>query len=261
MNPDLAFALESSKRAGELLLAHFGKSHSVRFKSRDHPVIKADILADQLLRERFADSYPGDAWLSEETADDSRRFSGGRVWIVDALDGTKEYIEGRPEFAISIALVEDGLPKVAVVHNPSHDHFYYAELGHGSFFNNRRVQMREPDPGEAPSILVSRTEWSRHLYSVIQGIGIFRPVGSIAYKTALVSGSKAHLVVSVTPKSEWDICAGFLLVHEAGGKLTDLSGREICFNQKVPRVDGVLAAHPNLHKKAVAWFAGMTTRT
>ncbi len=121
--------------------------------------------------------------------------------------------------------------------------------------------MREPEPGEAPSILVSRTEWSRHLFSVIQEIGIFQPMGSIAYKTALVSGSKAHLVVSVTPKSEWDICAGFLLVHEAGGKLTDLSGRDIRFNQRVPRVDGVLAAHSNLHKKALAWFAGVTLKT
>jgi myo-inositol-1(or 4)-monophosphatase len=256
LNPDLAFALESAKLAGDILLAHFGKSPAVWLKCHDHPVSHADVLVDSFLKQRFAGRYPEDAWLSEETCDDLERLSSRRVWIVDPLDGTKEFVEGIPEFSVSIALVEDESPGVAVVYNPARNDLYYAERNQGAHHNGNRVRMARPDPANSPCILVSRTEWSNHFFSAIQGFGVIQPMGSIAYKSALVAGLEAQLVVSVTPKSEWDICAGYLLIHEAGGRLTDLSGREIKFNQPIPKIEGVLAAHPVLHQKALAWFSG-----
>lgn len=254
MNPDLDFAIECARKAGEILLAHFGKARYSHLKADGHPVSQADLAADRFLREVFSDRFPDDAWFSEETQDDLRRLSSSRVWIVDPLDGTKEFLQGIPEFSISIALLELNRPKLAVVYNPAHGDLIGTEYGRGLYRENRMVSALRSSGRETPRIAVSRTEWSKGLFHQISPLGDIRPIGSIAYRLALLAAGDIDLVVSRTAKSEWDVCAGYLLVREAGARFTDFTGSPIQFNRPEPSIRGVLAALPNLHERALRWM-------
>lgn len=254
LNPDLDFAIECARKAGEILLAHFGKDQDSHLKADDHPVSEADLAADRFLRESFSDRFPDDAWLSEEMQDDLRRLSNSRVWIVDPLDGTKEYLQRIPEFSVSIALLELNRPKLAVVYNPARRDLLCTEYGHGLHRDSQRVSPLRKPGRETPRVAVSRTEWSKGLFPQIIPFGDIRPIGSIAYKLALLAAGDVDLVASRTPKSEWDVCAGSLLASEAGAKFTDFTGSPVQFNRPEPFVRGVLAAPPHLHERALHWM-------
>ncbi len=131
MSDELKFVVETVKRAGELILTFLGRPIPVTHKRPSDPVTPANLAADAFLRDAFSKRFPEDGWLSEETADDSRRLECDRV--VDPRDGTKEFIRGRKEFSVSVALVREGLPHLAVVYNPSLDDLFTAELGKGAF--------------------------------------------------------------------------------------------------------------------------------
>src|SRR5437867_4131100 len=118
-NHDLEFAIEIVKHAGGLILGYFRGDYDVRQKSGNNPVTSADLAADTHLREEIERKFPQDGWLSEETADSPERLGRKRVWVVDPLDGTKEFVQGLSEFAVSLALVEEGIPNLAVVYNPA----------------------------------------------------------------------------------------------------------------------------------------------
>ena len=143
MNSDLEFAVKTVKAAGELILKYFRGAHEVREKGRNNPVTSADLAADSHLREAIARAFPDDGWLSEETADSPDRLDRKRVWVVDPMDGTKEFVQGLPEFAVSVALVEQEKPKLAVVYNPARDDLFAAEAGYGAFRGNSRLQISE----------------------------------------------------------------------------------------------------------------------
>ena len=254
MNPDLNFAIECARKAGEILLAYFGKAQDSHLKADGHPVSEADLATDRFLRASFSNRFPDDAWLSEETQDDLRRLSCSRVWIVDPLDGTKEFLQGIPEFSISIALLELNLPKLAVVYNPAEGDLVCAEYNRGLNRGNRRVSPLRKSGRETPRIAVSRTEWSKGLFHQTSPFGDIRAIGSIAYKLALLAAGEIDLVASRTAKSEWDVCAGSLLVSEAGAKFTDFTGAPVQFNRPEPFMRGVLAAPPHLHERALRWM-------
>mgnify|MGYP003327892427 CR=1 FL=1 len=167
---------------------------------------------------------------------------------MDRIDGTKEFLEGIPEFAVSIAWVEDGEPTVAALFNPAADEMYSAVKGGGTFLNGRRVFCSEcQDLGEA-SLIVSRSEKARGEVDTLEpSLRKVKPVGSVAYKLAVVAAGAADLNVSVQPKNEWDVCGGDLLVREAGGQMVDLDGQLRRYNQADPLIRGGLAAgNPHL---------------
>ena len=254
MSSDLDFAVKTVRAAGELILKYFQREHEVREKGRNNPVTSADLAADAYLRETIARAYPDDGWLSEETADSPDRLARKRVWVVDPMDGTKEFVQGLPEFAVSVALVEEEKPKLAVVYNPARDDLFAAEAGHGAFRQNSRIQISERAVLQQLRILGSRSEATKKLLDPLREWGNVELVGSIAYKLALVAAQDGDITVSFRPKNEWDICAGTLLVSEAGGIVTDLRGNALRFNQPKTLVAGVIAANPALHTRAVQWI-------
>lgn len=212
----------------------------IKNKNNNDIVTQADLLANEILQNALLGAFPADGWLSEETVDDIKRLHCRRVWIVDPIDGTREYAAGIPEYALSVALVEDGLPVLSVVFNPAANELYYAEKGGGAWLNETKLDCRPPQT-EKMIFLASRSEMKRGEWDRFEETFQVRPVGSIAYKLALLAAGQAHATFSLGPKSEWDIAAGVLIVQEAGGLVTDKTGQQFIFNSRNIRVNGIIA--------------------
>jgi myo-inositol-1(or 4)-monophosphatase len=164
------------------------------------------------------------------------------------MDGTKEFIGKIPEFAVSIALVEDGEPVVGVILNPPAGSTIWATRGGGTFRDGKAVRVSPVQKLSDTVVIASRTEISRNQFDPYDGwFKELRGVGSIAWKLACVASGDGDLNVSVVPKNEWDVCAGDLLVREAGGIYVDFSGERRIYNQEKTLIDrGMAAGSPEL---------------
>jgi myo-inositol-1(or 4)-monophosphatase len=209
-------------------------------KDNYDPVTIADFEVDSLLKETLLSSFPDDGWLSEETRDNPKRLPKKRVWIVDPIDGTKEFVQQIPEYSVSVALVDDGQPVVGMVYNPSRDEIFTAIKGQGAWLNGEPIKVI-PELNGQPSILASRSEIKRGEFESFEPLSEVIPTGSIAYKLALVAAGRADSTFSLGPKNEWDIAAGVLLVQEAGGYVSDKFDRSFTFNQANTLVDSIVA--------------------
>ena len=193
--------------------------------------------------------------MSEETADNPARLEKKWLWVVDPIDGTKEFVSGIPEFSISVALVEEGLPVLGVVFNPATDELFVAEKGQGVWCNGQRVSVSGRDQLAGSLIDASRSEIKRGEFDPFRELVELRITGSIAYKLARVASGQADGTWSRGPKHEWDICAGALLVQEASGVCVDLDGNAFRFNKSWPKVNGIVADNGHLHVDIMAALA------
>jgi len=244
--PELSVALEAVRAAGSILRRHYEHGTESWEKSADNPVTLADLEADKAIGERLGAAFPDDAILSEETIREDTRLEKRRVWIVDPMDGTKEFTRRIPEFAVSIALTEDGEPVVGAIHNPAAGVTVWATRGGGAFRDDQRVSVSHCAQLEDAVVIASRTEISRDQFAPYDGwFAELRPVGSIAWKLACVACGDGDLNISVAPKNEWDVCAGDLLVREAGGIYVDFEGATRRYNQPDPLIDKGMAAGPH----------------
>jgi myo-inositol-1(or 4)-monophosphatase len=212
-----------------------------------NPVTEADLAADRVLREGLLPLLEGSAWLSEESVDDPCRLEADRVWIVDPIDGTREYVNGVPEFAISVALVESSIPVLAVLYNPAEDILFTALRGLGCWRNGIPTSLHCVESLGEATLLASRTETGRGEFSAFSDRMQVRSLGSTAWKLALVAGGEAQAYFTRKPRNEWDIAAGVLLCAEAGATVTDLGGDLHVFNRPDPLCRGVVTAQPDLH--------------
>jgi len=243
------------REAGQAVMQFFRASFTVRDKSPDNPVTEADIASDTLLKRRLGELMPEAGWLSEETADNPARLEKKWLWVVDPIDGTKEFVMGIPEFSISVALVEDGLPVLGIVFNPVTDELFVAEKGQGMWCNGTKVGVSGRDQLQGSLIDASRSEIKRGEFDPFKELVELRITGSIAYKLARVASGQADATWSRGPKHEWDICAGALLVQEAGGVCVDLDDNPFLFNKSWPKVNGIIADNGHLHREIAAALA------
>jgi len=248
MEHELSIATEAARAAGQVLLRFYGGAYRVAEKSVDNPVTAADLEANELLKSKILGAFPGDGWLSEETADSDERLKQKRVWIVDPLDGTKEFISEIPEFVVCVALVEDGTPRVAVEYNPVRDELFTANKGHGAFLNGAPIHVSKQVDLRHAHVLASRSEEARGEWDAYQEKMHVELTGSVAYKFALVASGRFDATFTLTPKNEWDVCAGSLIVAEAGGMVTDPDGRAIRFNNPSTLLPGLVASNQLLHR-------------
>jgi myo-inositol-1(or 4)-monophosphatase len=239
---ELNTAERAARQAGAVIMGLFKGKYDIQEKSKNNPVTTADLEANRQIRETIQKTFPKDGWLSEEDKDGSARLQTSRVWVVDPIDGTKEFIEGVRQFAVSIAFVEDGRPKAAVVFNPAKDRFYKAAAGQGAFLNEQPIRVTPRHEIDGARLLVSRSEPRRKFQVFIDHCEI-KPIGSIAYRLAKVAAGDGDGTLTFRLIHEWDICAGVLIVEEAGGKVVDGSGKNLLFNQPEPRHRGVVAAN------------------
>jgi myo-inositol-1(or 4)-monophosphatase len=250
-------ALSAAREAGDLIRARYRSGYQVWDKNPDNPITTADLEADRHLRTRLTAATPDAGWLSEETADDLTRLNQPCAWVVDPLDGTEEFIRGLDQFAVSVALVENGIPLLGVVHNPATHETFAAIVGGAITYHDRPCQ---PLSGRTrlhgARVLVSDTEVREGMWTRYQESLDLEQLGSAAYKLGRVAAGLGDAYVSLKPKREWDICAGVALLLAAGGKVTDLEGEEIRFNQPEVLVNGLVAANPTLHTKLLEMLKG-----
>lgn len=237
------------RKAGDAVLTLKQQGFFVNRKSNNDLVTQADLLVNDILKKHLTNLVPDAGWFSEESADDHERLQCERVWIVDPIDGTKEFVHGRSEYVISVALIDKGLPVLAAIFNPETDELFSAVKGEGAWLGDKKLSCASEDPASKNMILASRSEVERGEWVAFEKCFPIKPVGSIAYKLALVSAGYAEATFTLGPKNEWDIAAGVLLVEEAGGIVCDKYGRALRFNREDPRVSGVVAGNKHYHAR------------
>ncbi len=214
-----------------------------------HPVCDVDLEADALLKLRLMALDPEAGWLSEETVDDAERLTRVRVWVVDPIDGTRDFLRGRPGWAVSIALVEGGRPLLGVLDAPARGEHWRALIGRGATRNGDPIQAspREDLIGaRVPADLLPRLD--RDL------VPVHKP-NSIALRIGMVAAGEADLVATLRWGNEWDIAAAALIAQEAGAIVTDARGHPLRYNSTHGDAFGVLATAPAIHQAAVARLA------
>jgi myo-inositol-1(or 4)-monophosphatase len=243
---ELEVAVEAARAGGAIVRKYYKGDYQVHEKAPDNPLTVADTEADAAIKRLCLGAFPSDAWLSEETKDSPERLRHERVWIVDPLDGTKEFTQHIPEFCVCVALVVEGVVEVGVSYNPATDKLFAARRGHGTTLNGERVRCTDKTELASAVVLASRSEDKRGEWDPYKAHMDVKLTGSVAYKFALIAAGEADATFSLTPKNEWDICAGTLLVEEAGGVVTDRFGRPLTFNNRETLLPGLIAAGPGL---------------
>jgi myo-inositol-1(or 4)-monophosphatase len=221
------------------------------YKIGHDPVTEADRALDAVLRQELL--REGEGWLSEESVDDPIRLQRSRVWVVDPLDGTREFVKGIPEFCVSIGFVESGRPVAGGIYNPATDEVFLGSVESGVTYNGQPAQPSRRRTLDGALILASRSEVKRGEWKPFENAGFeIRPMGSVAYKLALVSAGLADVTFTLTPKNEWDVVAGAALVQSAGGFVSTLEKTDLTANRRDPLLSGLLASGPFLKEKLLA---------
>jgi myo-inositol-1(or 4)-monophosphatase len=249
---DLALIEDAARAVGEVAMAMREGGLKIWSKSGGSPVTDADLKVDTLLKERLGAARPDYGWLSEETADDPHRLTQRRLFVVDPIDGTVAYMKGRPWWAVSIAVVEDGRPVAGVVHAPTLKETFTAVAGEGSYLNGERLRAAETDDlddcamlGDAKMFLDPRwpSPWPPMRVETRN---------SIAYRMCLVASGAFDAAVALSAKNEWDLAAADLICAEAGARVTDHIGRGFVYNDANPRAPSLVCAAPALHPLILA---------
>jgi myo-inositol-1(or 4)-monophosphatase len=233
--PPSAAALRAAlEAAGEAALAFFGRA-SVTRKADGSPLTQADLAAQESLRRSLNALLPEAGWLSEETPDDAVRLEREWVWVVDPLDGTKEFAAGVPQFALSVGLARAGVAVAGGVYNPATREGGVASGGAAVFWGLPPALPPAPSLSAARAS-VSRTELEDGSARPFLGAARCEPVGGCAYKLLRAAAGVEHLTFSVQPKSEWDVCGGVALLEAAGKAYRRLDGAPNRFNRPDTRI-------------------------
>lgn len=240
LGDDLARLDVALQQASVVLRRHSQGERAYAMKSPGNPVTAADTEVDALLRALLPRG--DDAWLSEESVDDDRRLGARRIWVVDPLDGTRSFLAHRPEWSVSIGLLVDGQPRLGGIANPTLDIAVLGGPGIGLTVRGDLAQVR-PQNDARMQVLCSNTEWRDGDWPKQLGADIaITPIGSVAWKLALVAAGVADATWTRRPKHEWDVAAGAALVLAAGGTIFRPDGEALVWNQMPPRFPGFSAA-------------------
>jgi len=251
LEKDFFLLKEAVSEAGALALDYFQRDLKASRKHDGSEVSEADLAVDAALKRKLVEARPTYGWLSEESEDDQKRLDRRAVWMVDPIDGTNAFLRHVPEWTISAALVEDGLPVLGMVFNPASQEFFHAVRGQGAYLNDRRIRVSDRAAIDGARIIASGGLFKKRIWAEPWPGVESRWVNSVAYRLALVGAGVADATLSLSAKSEWDLAAGVLVVEEAGGSVTDHRGQSFQFNAPVPRFSSLVAAPPRLHAKLI----------
>jgi len=250
---DTALLTDTVREAGALALSLFRTELKNWTKGASSPVSEADIRVNDLLESRLRSATPDYGWLSEESVDDEARLEKRLVWIVDPIDGTRGYLAGREDWCVSVALVENGSPLLAAVFAPASDEFFFAMRGQGALLN------------AAPALATSGTELD---FSRVAGpkplverlnrqtgeIILHPRIGSLALRLCRVAQGSLDAAFAGGQSRDWDLAAANLIVQEANGNMTALSGDAILYNRREVTHGVLVAAGRDRHASIVEHF-------
>lgn len=245
----LARISEAARAAGAMALSRWQGEFESWDKVPGEVVCEIDLAANNMLRSALRDLDPEAGWLSEETADSAERLMRTRVWVVDPIDGTRDFVRGRPGWAVSVALVEGGRAVLGVLDAPARGEHWAAELGKGSTCNGTRLSASDRTTlsgARVPADVLPKVDSDL--------VPVFRP-NSIALRMAMVARGDADLLAAIRWGHEWDIAAAALIAQEAGASVTDARGQTLRFNSTKGEMFGVLAAARGIHAAAVERLA------
>ena len=250
---DVALLTDTVREAGALALSLFRTELKNWTKGASSPVSEADIAVNDLIETRLRSATPDYGWLSEESADDEQRLDKQRIWIVDPIDGTRGYLAGREDWCVSVALVEDDSPVLAAVFAPATDEFFFAARGQGAARNGVPVHATagtELDFSRiaGPKPLVERLNRS-------SGEIVLHPrIGSLALRLCRVGEGRLDAAFAGGQSRDWDLAAANLIVQEADGKMTALSGDAILYNRREVGHGVLVAAGRDRHASIIEHF-------
>ncbi len=245
---DVLVRIQSAIQAAREVFSRFTPGEiAAEYKAGHDPVTEADRALDAVLRKHLLRSDEG--WLSEESADDRSRLSCSRVWVVDPIDGTREFVSGIPEFCVSIAMVERGRPVAAGICNPATQEVFLGSINSGITYNGDPARVTQRSTLSGALVLASRSEEKRGEWRVFQD-GPFKvqAIGSVAYKLARVSAGLADATFTLTPKHIWDVAGGTALVESAGGFVRTIAQQRLNCGEESLLVPGLFACGPLLQQ-------------
>ena len=257
--PELDIAIKAAQKASNIILEIYQNGYDTFTKNDNSPVTDADLKSNEVINEILSNTKH--SILSEEDIDDQSRLSKDMVWIVDPLDGTSDFIDKTGEFTVMIALIQNKKPILGVIAWPTEKILFVAQKNCGAFrySDNKWDKISVTKIDELPKC---RTVGSRHHLSekekkFIKKIGIedFTSIGS-SLKVGKISSGQAEAYITTTNKmKEWDTAASYCIVSEAGGKMTDMLGNDLTYNNKnVHHQNGILVTNGLIHDKIVEEF-------
>ena len=234
-----------TEEAGRIAAGRHGTDYKSWEKVPGQPVCEVDLAVDAFLQEKLGALDPEAGWLSEETLDESDRIERRRLWVVDPIDGTRDYLRGRTGWCVSVALVEDRVPVLGVLSAPLRGELWTAQRGRGSWRNGERLRVSpraELAGARVPADTLPKVD--RDLVPVVKP-------NSIALRIAMVAAGEADLLATLRWGFEWDIAAAALIAKEAGATVSGALGQPLAFNTASGEAFGVLVATPGIHAAAV----------
>ena len=246
---DLTLLIETARNAGAIARDYFDKGNTKSWdKSENHPVTEADIAVNDYLEKTLQAARPDYGWLSEETHDDASRHEAERSFIIDPIDGTRAFMDGKPHFTICLAVIENGKAQAGVVYNPITEEMFDSLLGGGARLNGTVIQSSLCASIDGCAMIgyprkFKRLGWPDMKVSIRN---------SMAYRIAMVAAGLRDATVAFTPKSDWDLAAASIIATEAGAKITDIEGQAFHFAKDHVKENGVICASPRLHALLVS---------
>ena len=240
------------REAGEMAMRRWpGGGHALESweKQPGSLVCEADLEVDAFLKRELGRLLPSAGWLSEETADHPERLVRGLCWLVDPIDGTRDYIRGRSGWSVAVALVSAGKPLIGRLVAPARGELWSAVAGRGAWLNGRRLAASTRED------LVGARVPADTLPAEDRDLTTVEKPNSIALRIAMVADDRADLVATLRWGFEWDIAAATLIAREAGAAVSDAFGKPLSYNKRDPRAFGVLVSAPAIHRAAVERLA------
>lgn len=268
LEKEIEVATELARAAGAVLLRHYHSPFLVEQKvnalQEMEEVTAADREANDLIVHRLSEAFPDDGILAEESKDTERRLEKQRVWLIDPMDGTKNFVQRDGDFAVQIGLAIDGESLLGVVYQPVRDLLYRAATGGGAWIEGpdrkpeRMSVSTKTDPHEM-TLASSRSHRSPRMERVVNLFGFKQEVrrGSVGVKIGLITERQADLYLHLSPSTkQWDTCGPEIILHEAGGRLTDLFGQPLRYNGvRIDNRNGIVATNGAAHGKVIEKLA------
>jgi 3'(2'), 5'-bisphosphate nucleotidase len=260
----MEIATELARDAGAILLRHYHSPFLVEQKvnalQEMEEVTAADREANDLIVKRLSEEFPDDGILAEESTDTERRLEKNRVWLIDPMDGTKNFVQRDGDFAVQIGLAINGESVLGAVYQPVRDLLYYAAKGEGSWLegperNLERMFVSAKTTAHEMTLASSRSHRSPRMERVVGLFGFKQEVrrGSVGVKIGLITEQQADLYLHLSPSTkQWDTCAPEIILHEAGGRLTDLFGQPLRYNGvRIDNRNGIVATNGAAHEMVI----------
>ena len=249
LKADLDLLERATSAAADLVMGYFQRDPKSWKKNDVSPVSEADLASDALLNELLMGARPDYGWLSEETEDSQHRLSCQNVWVVDPIDGTNAFLQGKSDFTVCAGLVRDGQAVAGVVVNPVNKQVFKALRGEGAWLNDMLLAVPTGTGLEEARYLGRRNVAKPERWQGDPPKNKPGYIGSLAYQLCVVAMGRWDAAISVSGLHEWDIAAAGLILSEAGGVVTDQRGEPLRYNEALPLIDGMIAAGPALHEE------------